>query len=46
MVPLLEIIYHSFTDKIKDGAHVINLYEHSDTGTHWVALHVNNKIVT
>ena len=24
--------------KIKDGAYVINLDEHEDTGTHWVAL--------
>ena len=33
-------------DKIKDGAYVINLDEHSDTGTHWTALYVNNKTVT
>ena len=26
--------------KIKDGAYVINLDEHSDMGTHWVALWV------
>ena len=30
-------------DKIKDGAYVINLDEHSDIGTHWIALYVNNK---
>ena len=24
--------------KIKDGAYVINLDEHTDTGTHWIAL--------
>ena len=24
--------------KIKDGAYVINLDEHADTGTHWIAL--------
>ena len=24
--------------KIKDGAYVINLNEHEDTGTHWIAL--------
>ena len=24
--------------KIKDGAYVINLDEHKDTGTHWIAL--------
>ena len=32
--------------KIKDGAYVINLDEYSDTGTHWVALYVNNKTAT
>ena len=30
-----EIIY---LKKIKDGAYVINLDEHADTGTHWIAL--------
>ena len=29
--------------RIKDGAYVINLDEYSDTGTHWIALHVNNN---
>ena len=33
-------------DKIKDGSYVINLDEYSDIGTHWIALYVNNKIVT
>ena len=33
-------------DKIKDGAYVVNLDEYSDIGTHWIALYVNNKIVT
>ena len=32
--------------KIKDGAYVINLDEHSDIGTHWVALYVHNNNVT
>ena len=32
--------------KIKDGAYIINLDEYSDTGTHWVALDVNNNNVT
>ena len=32
--------------KTKDGAYVINLDEYSDTGTHWVALWVNNNNVT
>ena len=31
---------------MKDGAYVININEYSDTGTHWVALYVNNKTVT
>ena len=32
-------------NNIKNGAYVINLGEYHDIGTHWVALHVNNKIV-
>ena len=36
----------NLTDKIKDGAYVINLDEYSDIGTHWIALYVNNKTVT
>ena len=36
----------NLNDKIKDGAYVINLDEHSDIGTHWIALYVNNKTVT
>ena len=32
--------------KIKDGAYVINLDEHSDIGTHWIALFCNrNEII-
>ena len=32
--------------KIKDGAYVINLYEYTDVGTHWIALFCNkNEIV-
>ena len=32
--------------KIKDRAYVVNLGEHKDTGTHWIALFCNrNKIV-
>ena len=31
---------------IKNGAYVINLDEYYDIGTHWVALYVNNKILT
>ena len=33
-------------NSIKNGAYVINLDEYHDIGTHWVALYVNNKIVT
>ena len=32
--------------KIKDGAYVINLDEHSDIGTHWVSLYVYNNDVS
>ena len=32
--------------KIKDGAYIIDLNEYSDTGTHWVALWVDNNDVT
>ena len=35
MVFFQEIIH---LKKIKDGAYVINLNEHEDTGTHWIAL--------
>ena len=31
---------------VKNGAYVINLDEYHDIGTDWVALYVNNKIVT
>ena len=30
--------------KINDGAYIINLNEHYDIGTHWVALWVNNNV--
>ena len=46
MVFIQEIIYQRKKNKIKDGNYVINLYEHLDTGTHWVALFCNrNEIV-
>ena len=32
--------------KIKDGDYIINLDEYSHTGTHWVALYVNNNYAT
>ena len=34
------------SDKIKDGAYVINLDEYSNIGTHWVALYVYNDDAT
>ena len=33
-------------NSIKNRPYVINLDEYNDIGTHWVALYVNNKIVT
>ena len=36
----------NLTNKIKDGAYVINLDEYSDIGTHWVALYVKNNNAT
>ena len=33
-------------DKIKDGAYVINLDEHSDIGTHWISLYILNDKAT
>ena len=36
----------SSRNKIKNGAYVINLDEYHNIGTHWIALHVNNKTVT
>ena len=31
--------------EIKDGAHVINLDEYADTGTHWIVLFCKKRIV-
>ena len=36
----------NLSDKIQEGAYVINLDEYSDIGTHWIALYVNTKTVT
>ena len=33
-------------NKIKDGTYLINLDEHSNIGTHWVALYVKNNDIT
>ena len=34
---------NNLPNKIKDGAYVINLDEHKNTGTHWVALFSKKK---
>ena len=31
---------------IKDGTYIINLDEYSDSGTHWVALYVQNNVTS
>ena len=36
----------NLSDKIKDGAYVLNLDEYSDIGTRWIALYVNTNTVT
>ena len=43
--PIFNGVYSrdNLPDKIKDGAYVINLDEHSDIGTHWIAIYVNTK---
>ena len=44
----LDLIYsrNSLPNKIKQGAYVINLDEHGNTGTHWVSLFVKaNKVI-
>ena len=35
-----------FRNKIKDGAYVINLDDHSNIGAHWVALYISNNKAT
>ena len=43
MVFFQEIVY---LKKIKDGAYIINLDEHKDTGTHWIALFcMRNEVI-
>ena len=39
-----ECVYfrYNLPNKIKDGTYIINLYDYSDTGTHGVALYLNN----
>ena len=46
--PRFNIVYFrdNLSVEVKDGAYVINLYECSDIGTHWVALYVQNNDVT
>ena len=36
----------NLSNKISDGAYVINLPEYSDIGTHWIALYVKNNDIT
>ena len=36
----------SSTDKIKNGAYIVNLDEYHNTGTHWVVLYINDKTAT
>ena len=36
----------NLSNKIKDVAYVINLDEHSDIGTHWIAVYVKNNNIT
>ena len=47
MVFFQEIIYvNTIPLKIKDGAHIINLDEYANVGTHWIALFCKkNEIV-
>ena len=33
-------------NKIKNGTYVINLDEHSDIGSHWIALYVKSNDIT
>ena len=40
---ILEIIC---LKKIKDGAYVVNLDEHANIGTHWIALYALNNTAT
>ena len=35
----------NLSNKLKDGAYIINLDENSDIGTHWVVLYVKNNDV-
>ena len=34
---------NNLPEKIKDGVYVINLDEHADVGTHWIALFCNGN---
>ena len=45
--PRLNGVYSrdNLPDKIKNGTYVINIDEHSDIQTYWIALYVNNKTV-
>ena len=32
--------------KIRDGAYIINLNEYPDIGTHWIALQIQNMLLS
>ena len=36
----------NLSNQVKDGAYVINLDEHSDIGTHWIAFYLKNNDIT
>ena len=44
--PKFNAVYsrNNLSDKIKDGAYLINLDGYSDIGTHWMALYDNNNV--
>ena len=44
--PRFNGVFNTLPNSIKNDAYVINLDEYHNIGTHWVALYVNNKIVT
>ena len=41
--PLTNFEIQKYYKNEKDGAYVINLDEHSNIGTHWVGLYVQNN---
>ena len=45
-LPNNNILPKGLGSAVKNGAYVINLDEYHNIGSHWIALYVNNKIVT